>query len=185
MDQPTSSLSRRDLLKLGGTALAVGTTAGRLGSPQPALAQTPKRGGTFRLRSHVAPLHFDPHQTIAFSTMIPLSFAYSRLVKVKGGSAVVPGTQPVENDLAESWERQGDTVYVFKLKKGVQYTLHLSSEDVNHGFSLFPVNLNFQVIPGYDYGLKIVPNKSGDFRIICNEFCGIGHHTMVGKVVVE
>ena len=72
-----------------------------------------------------------------------------------------------------------------KLRKGVQYTLHLSSADVNHGFSLYPVNLNFQVVPGYDYGLRVVPNRSGDFRIICNEFCGIGHHLMVGKVLVE
>lgn len=74
---------------------------------------------------------------------------------------------------------------VLKLKKGVEYTLHLSAFDVNHGFSLYPVNLNFQVIPGYDYGLKITPTKAGDFRIICNEFCGIGHHMMIGKVVVE
>lgn len=74
---------------------------------------------------------------------------------------------------------------ILKLKKGVQYTLHLSSVDLNHGFSLFPVNLNFQVIPGYDYGLKVVPNASGDFKIICNEFCGIGHHLMIGKVIVE
>lgn len=74
---------------------------------------------------------------------------------------------------------------ILKLKKGVEYTLHLSSLDLNHGFSLFPVNLNFQVIPGYDYGLRITPNKSGDFKIICNEFCGIGHHLMVGKVIVE
>jgi cytochrome c oxidase subunit 2 len=72
-----------------------------------------------------------------------------------------------------------------KLKKGVEYTLHLSAQDVNHGFSLYPVNLNFQVVPGYDYGLRVVPNKAGDFRIICNEFCGIGHHLMVGKVLVE
>ncbi len=73
---------------------------------------------------------------------------------------------------------------VLKLKKGAQYTLHLSAIDINHGFSLFPVNLNFQVIPGYDYALKITPNSAGDFRIICNEFCGIGHHIMVGKVLV-
>jgi cytochrome c oxidase subunit 2 len=73
---------------------------------------------------------------------------------------------------------------VLKLKKGVEYTLHLSSSDINHGFSLFPMNLNFQVIPGYDYGLRITPNMAGDFRIICNEFCGIGHHMMVGKVLV-
>lgn len=74
---------------------------------------------------------------------------------------------------------------ILKLKKGAQYTLHLSSADLNHGFSLYPVNLNFQVVPGYDYGLRVVPSKSGDFRIICNEFCGIGHHLMVGKVIVD
>jgi cytochrome c oxidase subunit 2 len=45
--------------------------------------------------------------------------------------------------------------------------------------------VNFQVVPGYDYGLRITPNSSGDFRIICNEFCGIGHHAMVGRVIVE
>ncbi len=143
MDQPTSSLTRRDLLKLGGTAFAVGATAA-VSTPGSALAQTPKRGGTFRLRSHVAPVHFDPHQTIAFSTMIPLSFAYSRLVKVKGGASVVPGTQPIENDLAESWERQGDTVYVFKLKKGVRWHnkppvngRELTAEDVKYTYERF------------------------------------------------
>ena len=73
---------------------------------------------------------------------------------------------------------------VLRLREGVQYTLHLSSLDVNHGFGLYPVNVNFQIVPGYDYGLRIVPNATGDFRVICNEFCGIGHHNMVGKVVV-
>jgi cytochrome c oxidase subunit 2 len=74
---------------------------------------------------------------------------------------------------------------ILKLQKDVEYTLHLSSLDVNHGFSLYPINVNFQVIPGYDYGLRVTPNASGDFRIICNEFCGIGHHTMVGRVIVD
>jgi cytochrome c oxidase subunit II len=74
---------------------------------------------------------------------------------------------------------------ILKLKKGAEYTLHLSSIDVNHGFSLFPINVNFQVVPGYDYGLRVTPNAAGDFRIICNEFCGIGHHLMVGRVIVD
>ena len=69
--------------------------------------------------------------------------------------------------------------------EGREYTLHLSALDVNHGFSLYPINVNFQVVPGYDYGLRVTPNASGDFRIICNEFCGIGHHIMVGRVIVE
>jgi cytochrome c oxidase subunit II len=74
---------------------------------------------------------------------------------------------------------------ILKLQKDVQYTLHLSALDVNHGFSLFPINVNFQVVPGYDYGLRVTPNVAGDFRILCNEFCGIGHHLMVGRVIVD
>lgn len=71
-----------------------------------------------------------------------------------------------------------------RLQKGVQYTLHLSSLDVSHGFNLYPLNINFMVLPGYDYGLRIVPNQAGDYRVVCNEFCGIGHHTMVGRIIV-
>ena len=144
MDQSTSPLTRRDVLKLGGAALAAGAASSVLAGPGRAEAQTPKRGGRFRLRSHVPPVHFDPHQTLAFSTMIPLSFAYSRLVKVKGGSAVVPGTQPVEGDLAESWERQGDNVYVFKLRKGIRWHnkppvngRELTAEDVRYTYDRF------------------------------------------------
>ncbi|HEX6558535.1 MAG TPA: hypothetical protein VF021_03715 [Longimicrobiales bacterium] len=71
-----------------------------------------------------------------------------------------------------------------RLQKGIEYTLHLSSLDVNHGFSLYPLNVNLQVVPGYDYALKVTPSATGTFAIICNEFCGIGHHTMVGRIVV-
>ena len=53
--------------------------------------------------------------------MIPLSFAYSRLVKVKAGPSVKPMTYPIEPDLAESWTQPDDKTYVFKLKKGVRW----------------------------------------------------------------
>ena len=71
-----------------------------------------------------------------------------------------------------------------RLEKGATYTLHLSSLDVNHGFSLYPQNINLQVVPGYDYALKVTPNETGDYRVVCNEFCGAGHHTMLGKIEV-
>ncbi len=73
---------------------------------------------------------------------------------------------------------------ILQLQAGATYRLHISALDVGHGFSLYPVNVNFQIIPGYDYALEVTPSVSGDFRIICNEFCGIGHHTMVGRVIV-
>ena len=83
--------------------------------------------------------------------------------------------------LARMW-----TFYpVIKLKKGQTYRLHISSLDLQHGFSLQPLNMNFQVLPGYDHVLTITPTSSGVFPIICNEFCGIGHHSMTGRIIVE
>ena len=73
---------------------------------------------------------------------------------------------------------------VLRLQRGAQYTLHLSSIDVNHGFNLYPFNVNFQVVPGYDYGLEVTPTEAGEFSVVCNEFCGVGHHLMVGKIIV-
>lgn len=71
-----------------------------------------------------------------------------------------------------------------QLEKGKSYKVHLSSSDLLHGFSLQPININLMVLPGYDYVVNLKPTSTGDFRIICNEFCGVGHHTMVGKIEV-
>ncbi len=73
---------------------------------------------------------------------------------------------------------------IMQLVKGETYRLHISSMDLNHGFSLQPVNINLQVLPGYDYVATIVPTSSGDFTIVCNEYCDVGHHTMTGKIIV-
>jgi peptide/nickel transport system substrate-binding protein len=124
MDKPLNApVSRRELIKLGGVAVAAGAAGSSLHlfDSSTAEAQAPKRGGTFRIRFHLAPVHFDPQQTVAFTTMVPLSFTHSRLVKVKAGSSVKPGTMPIEPDLAESWIQSNDTTYLFKLRKGARW----------------------------------------------------------------
>jgi len=73
---------------------------------------------------------------------------------------------------------------VLELEKGQSYRLHLSSMDWMHGFSLQPENINLEIHPGYDMVLTVTPTSSGEFSVVCNEFCGIGHHTMVGKIHV-
>jgi peptide/nickel transport system substrate-binding protein len=141
---PTNhGLSRREALKVGGAALALAVT-GSHGVAAPAEAQTPKRGGVLRLTVQADPLHFDPHQTISFVTMVPLSLVYSRLVKVKAGPSVRPMTYPIEPDLAESWTQQNDTTYVFKLRKGVRWHpkppvngRELTADDVKYTYERF------------------------------------------------
>lgn len=73
---------------------------------------------------------------------------------------------------------------VLILKKDEWYNFHISSLDLLHGFSLQPNNMNFMVYPGYDHVLKFMPNVAGEYKVICNEFCGVGHHIMIGKIVV-
>jgi cytochrome c oxidase subunit 2 len=72
-----------------------------------------------------------------------------------------------------------------KLRSGETYRLHVSSADFQHGFSLLPMNMNFQVVPGYDHVITIKPQAPGTYPIVCNEFCGVGHQNMVGKIIVE
>ena len=73
---------------------------------------------------------------------------------------------------------------ILELKNGATYRIHVSSLDLQHGFSLQPENLNFQVLPGYDYVLTMTPDEAGVYQIVCNEYCGIGHHLMTGKIIV-
>ena len=73
---------------------------------------------------------------------------------------------------------------VLELQKGQSYRLHLSALDLQHGFSLQPVNINVQVHPGYEHVLTVTPDRAGEYTIVCNEFCGLGHHMMLGKIFV-
>ncbi len=74
---------------------------------------------------------------------------------------------------------------ILQLQAGETYRLHISSLDIQHGFSLLPMNMNFQIIPGYDHVLTITPQAPGEYTIVCNEFCGIDHHRMIGKIIVK
>ncbi|MBI5181954.1 MAG: cytochrome C oxidase subunit II [Nitrospirae bacterium] len=95
----------------------------------------------------------------------------------------IPIVEPPAGDVylrGQMW----NWVPILKLKKGATYKFHISSTDLMHGFSLQPYNMNFQIAPGHDNILNITPTEAGTFHIICNEFCGINHHTMVGKIIV-
>jgi cytochrome c oxidase subunit 2 len=73
---------------------------------------------------------------------------------------------------------------LLELEVGKSYRLHLMSMDWLHGFSLQPENINIQVHPGYEHVLTVTPTKEGTYSIVCNEYCGINHHTMTSKLYV-
>jgi cytochrome c oxidase subunit II len=81
--------------------------------------------------------------------------------------------------------RMWDWWPILELEKDKSYRIHLSSLDYNHGFSLQPINMNLQILPGYETVITLTPNQLGEFGVVCNEYCGVGHHNMLGKIIVK
>lgn len=128
----------------------------------------------------------NPSNTTYRTTPEEFSKLHSEYIKkhLIGMDAGIPVVAPEPNSdvplLAEMWRWSP----VLVLVKEEWYNLHITSKDLVHGFSLQPTNMNFQVYPFYDYVLKFKPTQSGEFKVVCNEFCGIGHHAMLGKIIV-
>ncbi|MFN8525840.1 MAG: cytochrome c oxidase subunit II [Chloroflexota bacterium] len=75
---------------------------------------------------------------------------------------------------------------IVTLKKGQTYRFLMSSRDVQHGFSLISGerSLNYQILPGYVTSVHLTPEKADTYPLVCNEFCGLGHHLMAGRIIV-
>ncbi len=100
------------------------------------------------------------------------------------GDTGIPVVRPPAGGDAYQLGRLWEWYPIIELVKGQSYRFHLSSLDWQHGWSLLPENINIQVHPGYEMVFTVTPNRVGEYAVVCNEFCGIGHHTMVGKIYV-
>lgn len=63
--------------------------------------------------------------------------------------------------------------------------LVIRSKDVLHNFTVPQFRVKMDLVPGMVPYLWLTPTREGTFDILCEELCGIGHHAMRGKVVVE
>ena len=63
-------------------------------------------------------------------------------------------------------------------------TFRATSADVVHGFLIEGTNINTMLVPGYVTALPVRFKAPGDHVMPCQEFCGIGHQGMWGKVKV-
>ncbi len=106
-------------------------------------------------------------------------------VREEGGDLKVPVVAPPAGSDVYLIARLWSWYPILELEAGKSYRIHLMSMDWLHGFSLQPENINIQVHPGYDHVLQVTPTKKGTYSIICNEYCGINHHTMITKLYVK
>lgn len=75
---------------------------------------------------------------------------------------------------------------VIQLRRGEHYRFFISSRDLQHGFSLLMPHhsLNLQILPGFVTEVELTPENVGEYSVVCNEYCGPGHHVMTGRIIV-
>ena len=73
---------------------------------------------------------------------------------------------------------------ILQLKADEKYRILLSSNDVQHGFSLQPDGFNLQIVPGFITEFDLTAEEEGEYQIVCNEYCGDLHHIMLGRILV-
>ena len=70
------------------------------------------------------------------------------------------------------------------IPEGSDVDIYLTSQDVVYGFYIQEKALNMMAVPGA-IGKKTVHfDKPGIYKILCHEYCGIGHQSMESKINV-
>lgn len=64
-------------------------------------------------------------------------------------------------------------------------TITATSADVLHGLHVDGTRINMMLIPGQISRATYRFDEPGRYVIVCHEYCGVGHHTMYGTIIVE
>lgn len=84
--------------------------------------------------------------------------------------------------ISRAWSFNPAEVHV---PAGAEITFITTSTDVIHGFMVGGTRLNMMVIPGQISKNTYTFSRPGEYLLVCHEYCGLGHHLMSGKIIVE
>jgi cytochrome c oxidase subunit 2 len=101
----------------------------------------------------------------------------------KEGKVIQKGEKEYEvHLLARMWAFQPNRI---EIPVGSKVTIYTTSLDVQHGVEIEGKAVNMMAIPGAVNKMEVVFNKPGTYRIVCTEYCGMGHSAMYGEIIVE
>ncbi|MDR3535462.1 MAG: cytochrome c oxidase subunit II [Acetobacteraceae bacterium] len=84
--------------------------------------------------------------------------------------------------LAHLWTWTPSPLHV---PQGAAITFYVTSSDVLHGFEVQGTTINVTAVPGIVGSVTYTFAHPGTYYIICNEFCGIEHQAMIGRIIVD
>lgn len=66
---------------------------------------------------------------------------------------------------------------------------HVTAGDVNHGFGIYNSDdkllAQTQAMPGYVNKFTHTFDEPGTYKVLCMEFCGLAHHSMISQLTVR
>ncbi|RLQ96101.1 cytochrome c oxidase subunit II [Falsibacillus albus] len=71
-----------------------------------------------------------------------------------------------------------------KVPAGKKIIFKVTSKDVTHSFTIVNTKVNMMVVPGQINTKTYVFQHPGKYLVICNEYCGSGHHFMQTEIEV-
>jgi len=74
---------------------------------------------------------------------------------------------------------------VITVKKGEKVRLFITATDRDHGINIQGYDIDQVLKKGATATIEFTASKAGTFEFKCSVYCGMGHHKMKGKLVVE
>ena len=74
---------------------------------------------------------------------------------------------------------------IVEIPLGAEVDLYLTSNDVVHGFHIKEKDVNMMAVYGNINKRTVKFKKPGVYNIVCHEYCGVGHQSMRGQIVVK
>ncbi len=99
---------------------------------------------------------------------------------------LIDGTNPIGLD-REDADAKDDIQVTNTLHIPVNkpVTVHLSSKDVIHSFSLPVMRVKQDAVPGMTIPIWFQATQTGEHEIACAQLCGLGHYRMRGFFIIE
>ncbi len=109
------------------------------------------------------------------TTLLNNQFAQPRVEQISGSEYHV-------YVVGKTWQWEPNPI---RVPQGAHVTFFVTSADILHGFSIKGVSVNVMAIPSDVAQVDYTFDTPGEYDVVCNEYCGLGHSTMVGKLIVE
>jgi len=96
-----------------------------------------------------------------------------------------PVVQPQTQNFVISASKFEFSPSTITVNKGDIVNITVKSSDVDHGIAIPAFGVSKTIDAGGSATVKFVADKEGTFEFFCSVFCGSGHSTMTGKLIVK